>query len=59
MRVKTMTAEALRKQIEELESKIASNIGDVQELKRKLNRLQIHEFEEDLRETDNRRLLQE
>jgi peptidoglycan hydrolase CwlO-like protein len=54
-----MTAEALRKQIEELESKIASNIGDVQELKRKLNRLQIHEFEEDLRETDNRRLLQE
>lgn len=59
MRVKTMTAEALRKQIEELESKIASNIGDVQELKRKLSRLQIHEFEEDLRETDNRRLLQE
>lgn len=59
MRVKTMTTEALRKQIEELESKIASNIGDVQELKRKLSRMQIHEFEEELRETDNRRLLQE
>jgi peptidoglycan hydrolase CwlO-like protein len=54
-----MTTESLLKQIEELESKIASNIGDVQELKRKLNRLKIHEFEEDLKEQDNRRLLQE
>lgn len=49
----------LRKQIEELERKIESNSGDLDLLKRELARVQRLEMEEDLRESDNRDLLQE
>lgn len=54
-----MSIEYIQKEIADLEAKIAENIGDVQKLKQKLNRLKISEFEEDLRETGNKQLLQE
>lgn len=54
-----MSVDYLQKQILELEAKIAEEIGDVRELKEKLNRLKVLEFEEDLRDTGNKQLLQE
>jgi len=49
----------IRKRIEELEEQIRRNQGDVTFLKNELHRLKFQEFEEDIREDDNRRLLQE
>lgn len=54
-----MSVEELQKQILELETKIAKEIGDVRELEQKLNRLKVLEFEEDLREMGHKQLLQE
>ena len=51
--------ETLKKQIVDLESKIASDIGDVEQLKKVLARMQVQEFEEDLRSQGNSQLLQE
>jgi TolA-binding protein len=49
----------IRKRIEELEEQIQRSQGDVEFLKKELYRLKFQEFEEDLREESNRRLLQE
>lgn len=49
--------EVLKKQIAELEKKIASDQGDVAALKDAMAKLQMQDFEEDLRESDNRQLL--
>lgn len=51
--------ETLKRQIAELEKSIAQDIGDVEELKKQLARLQVQEFEEDLRSQGNSQLLQE
>lgn len=47
----------LLKQIEELEKKIAEAQGDKAELLNQLNRLQIAEYEEDIRESTDAQLL--
>ena len=49
--------EALKRQIDDLEKRIASDQGDVAALKEALAKLQMQDFEEDLREQDNRQLL--
>ena len=51
--------EKLKKQIADLEAQIAQDIGDVEEMKKVLARLQVQEFEEDLRSQGNSQLLQE
>jgi len=51
--------EILIKQILELEEKIAKDSADKSELQKQLNRLKLAEYEEDMRETQERRLLQE
>jgi len=57
---KTMSSltKYLQERISELESQINSNTGDLETLKKELNRIQNLEMEEDLRESDNRNLLQ-
>lgn len=52
-----MNSNYIKKKIEELEEQIASQHGDLKELKKQLHILQMQEFEEDLRESDNRQLL--
>lgn len=47
----------LQKQIQELEEKIASASTEKEELKRQLQKLKLAEFEEDIKDTDNRQLL--
>lgn len=47
----------IKKKIEELEEQIANQNGDLRELKKQLHQLRMQEFEEDLREDDNRQLL--
>jgi uncharacterized coiled-coil protein SlyX len=47
----------LQKQIAELNLRIQQNQGDVVELQEKLNKLLISEFEEDMREESNQKLL--
>jgi hypothetical protein len=47
----------LKRQIRELEEKIAIDEGEKLQLQIELNRLKLAEFEEDLRESDNRQLL--
>lgn len=49
----------IKKEIEQLEQKIAQEQGDVAQLKKLLERLKLQEFEEDIRESDNRQLLKE
>lgn len=49
--------ELLLKQIRELEIKIAEAQGDRADLIKELNRLQVAEFEEDMRESDNNQQL--
>jgi hypothetical protein len=49
--------EVLKKRIQELEQKIASSLGEKSELEKELNRLRLSEFEEDLAEENNQRLL--
>ena len=48
----------LRVKIRDLEEKIARDEGAKLQLQIELNRLKISEFEEDLKESDNRQLLQ-
>lgn len=45
--------------IQELEDKISKNSGSINELRMELNRLKMIEFEESIREEDNKQLLQE
>ena len=47
----------IKMEIEQLERKIAQEQGDVVQLKKLLERLKLQEFEEDIRESDNRQLL--
>jgi peptidoglycan hydrolase CwlO-like protein len=49
--------DTLKKQIQDIEDKIASQQGDVEQLKKILQKLKLQEFEEDIRENDNRQLL--
>lgn len=53
----TILMATIKKQIQEIESKIASQQGDVEQLKTLLEKLKYQEFEEDIRESDNRQLL--
>lgn len=48
---------SIQRQINELEQRIRQDRGDVEQLKKALERLKMQEFEEDLRENDNRQLL--
>lgn len=50
--------QVIQKQIKEIEARIKTDSGDVEELKKILSRLKMQEFEEDLKESDNRQLLQ-
>jgi len=51
--------ETLRKQIAEIERRISEDKEDVESLKRVLQQLRMQEFEEDLRESDNRQFLRD
>ena len=51
--------EVLLKQIAELENKIASDSAEKQDLENKLKSLKLAEYEEEWRETQEIRLLQE
>jgi hypothetical protein len=53
----TILMDTIKKQIQDIESKIASQQGDVEQLKRLLERLKFQQFEEDIRESDSRQLL--
>lgn len=49
--------EILKRQIRELEQKIAEDQGEKAELEKQLNKLKLAEFEEDLREENGQQLL--
>lgn len=49
--------EILQKQIRELELKIANDSSEKEELQKQLMKLKLAEFEEDIKEEDNRQLL--
>jgi hypothetical protein len=51
--------EVLLKKIAELENKIASDSAEKQDLEKELKRLKLAEYEEEWRETQEIRLLQE
>lgn len=53
----TILMDTIKKQIQEIETKIASQQGDVEQLKKLLERLKFQQFEEDIRESDSRQLL--
>lgn len=50
--------DTIQKQIRELEAKIQADQIEAQDLKILLARLRMQEFEEDIRESDGRQLLQ-
>lgn len=47
---KKMLVKEIELRIASLEQKISENIGDLESLKRELNRLKLQAFEEDMRE---------
>lgn len=47
----------LKQQIKEIESQIANNVGEVDKLREELRKLELQEFEEDLRESENTQVL--
>jgi TolA-binding protein len=47
----------LQQKIKELESNIANNVGQVDALREELKKLQMQEFEEDLRDSDSSKVL--
>ena len=49
---KKMLVKEIELRIASLEQKISENIGDLESMKRELNRLKLQAFEEDLREQD-------
>jgi hypothetical protein len=53
----TAMMNSIQKQINEIEHRIRQEQGDVEQLKKALERLRMQQFEEDLRENDNRQLL--
>lgn len=50
--------ETLQKQIKEVEARIAKDQGEARDLKELLARLRMQEFEEDIKESQGRQLLQ-
>lgn len=49
----------IQRQIKEIEDRIENDKGNVRDLKEILQRLKMQAFEEDMRESNNRQLLQE
>jgi hypothetical protein len=49
--------DTIKKQIKDIELKIETQQGDVEQLKKMLERLKYQQFEEDIRESDSRQLL--
>jgi TolA-binding protein len=49
--------DTIKREIQNIEAQIAEQQGDVAHLKKMLERLKTQEFEEDIRESDNRQLL--
>jgi hypothetical protein len=49
-----MMVKEIEMKISKLENQIAENIGDLDSLRKELNRLKLQAFEEDIREQDNR-----
>lgn len=57
---KKMLVKEIELRITSLEQKISENIGDLESMKRELNRLKLQAFEEDMREQNQTsQLLQE
>lgn len=55
---KKMLVKEIEMKIAKLEALIAENIGDLESMRRELNRLKLYAFEEDLRESGEKQLLQ-
>lgn len=55
----SMLQQNIQRQIREIEERIENDKGNVRDLKEILQRLKMQAFEEDLRESGNRQLLQE
>ena len=55
---KKMLIKEIEMKIAKLEAQIAENIGDLESMRRELNRLKLQAFEEDLRESGEKQLLQ-
>lgn len=55
---KKMLVKEIEMKITKLEAQIAENIGDLESMRRELNRLKLQAFEEDLRESGEKQLLQ-
>ena len=53
----TILMDTIKKQIKDIELKIETKQGDVEQLKKMLERLKYQQFEEDIRESDSRQLL--
>jgi hypothetical protein len=47
----------LKKRIKEIEYQISNNIGEADKLREELRQLELREFEEDERESNNRQIL--
>jgi len=53
-----MLVKEIEMKIAKLEAQISENIGDLESMRRELNRLKLYAFEEDLRESGEKQLLQ-
>jgi len=52
-----MLIKEIEMKIAKLEAQIAENIGDLEAMRRELNRLKLQAFEEDIRESGEQQLL--
>ena len=52
-----MLIKEIEMKIAKLEAQISENIGDLESMRRELNRLKLHAFEEDIRESGEQQLL--
>jgi hypothetical protein len=55
---KKMSVKEIEMKIAKLEAQISENIGDLESMRRDLNRLKLQAFEEDLKESGEQQLLQ-
>jgi TolA-binding protein len=53
-----MLLKEIEMKIAKLEAQISENIGDLESMRHELNRLKLQAFEEDLRESGEKQLLQ-
>lgn len=53
-----MSVKSIEIEIAKLEKQISENIGDLEDMRRELNRLKLQAFEEDIRESGEKQLLQ-